>query len=249
MGKSKKSIKLFVEFDGLKLVYIAKKSDVIGKVMKKLEKKFQECFHLDEAPAFEKVFENGYLVSPFDIVEDVFTERTELLLESPKPVHKPLSCHSVSSEKSQRPLKKDHPKEKDPKPHPKFPDQSPADKLKPTEKDQKPFHVPAKKQEEPKKEDQKREDLKKEEKKSEPFKKDDLPKDSKQDSTHKKPKRPEIKEPIVKYSKSEEDRKPISNDLSKKDPLMTSSSSESDSDIFTKDERKPMLSKSNIFRP
>lgn len=239
MGKSKKSIKLFVEFDGLKLVYIAKKSDVIGKVMKKLEKKFQECFLLDEAPVFEKVFENGYLVSQYEIVGDVFNERTELSLESPKPVTKPLSSQSVSSEKSQRPPKKDLPKEKDPKPHAKFPDQSPADKLKPTEKDPKPSQILSKKQEEPKKEDQKREESKKE----------DFPKDSKQDSLNKKPKRPEIKEPITKYSKVEEDRKPISNDLSKKDPLMTSSSSESDSDIFTKDERKPMLSKSNIFRP
>ena len=249
MGKSKKSIKLFVEFDGLKLVYIAKKSDVIGKVMKKLEKKFQECFLLDEAPVFEKVFENGYLVSQYEIVGDVFNERTELSLESPKPVTKPLSSQSVSSEKSQRPPKKDLPKEKDPKPHAKFPDQSPADKLKPTEKDPKPSQILSKKQEEPKKEDQKREESKKEEKKFESLKKEDFPKDSKQDSLNKKPKRPEIKEPITKYSKVEEDRKPISNDLSKKDPLMTSSSSESDSDIFTKDERKPMLSKSNIFRP
>ena len=46
----------------------------------------------------------------------------------------------------------------------------------------------------------------------------------------------------------EDEKKGISNDNSKRDPLKTSSESESDSDIFTKDEKKPTLSKSNIFR-
>lgn len=248
MGKSKKSVKLFVEFDGLKLVYIAKGSMIVGKMLKKLEKRFKDTFDLDTDPVFEKVFENGYLISLYDSVGDLFNETAELELHSSKHFTKPFPSYTQSSEKFQKIVKKDQSKEKDFKQREKFPEQSPAEKLKQPEKDQKSLQIPSKKPEENKKEDQKREDTKKDEKKSENSKKEDQPKDPKQESGNKKPKRPEIKEPIVKFIKQDDDRKAISNDSSKKDPLKTSSSSESDSDIFTKEEKKPMLSKSNIFR-
>ena len=38
MGRSKKSLKLFVEFNNLKLVYIAKKDQVVGRLLKTRKK-------------------------------------------------------------------------------------------------------------------------------------------------------------------------------------------------------------------
>ena len=98
------------------------------------------------------------------------------------------------------------------------------------------------KKEESRKEDQKKEDVRREE----PSKENKIEAPSKK--RHRSEKAKDIPFPN-KFIKVEEDKKPtIANEPHKKEALASSSSEDSDADIFSKDEKKPMLSKSNIFR-
>lgn len=91
-----------------------------------------------------------------------------------------------------------------------------------------------------------------ENKKREEHKKEETNKDIKIENLPKKKVRHERKKDLdvpTKFSKIDEDRKiGVPNESHKKELLLSSSSEDSDADIFTKDEKKPVLTKSNIFR-
>lgn len=271
MGRSKKLLKLFVEFQNLKLVFIAKKDQVIGRLLKKLEKSFYDNFDLEDQPVFDKVTENGYLVSMFDIVGDVFENNSCIEVTSEVKNSSLVNLTQSEHRKIPKSIKRESSREAESKPRElkevkdarevkevkeakdgreaKESKEIKESKFEPVAKNLQKNEVPAKDlKSSGKRNEEKKVEAKDEEKKEVKVEsgKGDASKDHKSESSAKKQK---VQGGKVEYKiKVEDEKKGISNDNSKRDPLKTSSESESDSGIFTKDEKKPTLSKSNIFR-
>ena len=231
--------KLFVNYGQFKFIQLVKSNALLIKLLKKLEKTFAECFPDEQTSKFIRITEGDFTVPLLYKVGQVFNDKAEIS------VYGKDSALSIKTEKkvvtdkpfipvetSKTESKKELVKREDLK----------REELKREEL----------KREELKKEELKREELKREEKRKEDLRKEEDLKESKPEPLQrKKPRQERNRETpaLNKFIKTDEDKKVIvQNENSKKELLVSASSEDSDSDIFTKDEKKPNLTKSNLFR-
>ena len=221
--------KLFVNYGQFKFIQLVKSNALLIKLLKKLEKTFAECFPDEQTSKFIRITEGDFTVPLLYKVGQVFNDKAEIS------VYGKDSALSIKTEKK---VVTDKP----------F---IPVETSK-TEPKKELFKREDWKREELKREELKREELKREEKRKEDLRKEEDLKESKPETLQrKKPRQERNRETpaLNKFIKTDEDKKVIvQNENSKKELLVSASSEDSDSDIFTKDEKKPNLTKSNLFR-
>ena len=219
--------KLYVDFEGEKFIQPAKSNILIIKLLKKFQKTYASCFPNKKVPKFELITEDGYTVPLLCKVGEIFDTKAYLKvyeLEEPRVIRSEKIDSKLNIFDEQRNILSKNTKKEDHK------------------------REEANKEDESKKTEYIRDDSKKEE-----IRKEEVWKDTKLDIGTKKKSRHERNkdvQPTIKYAKIEDDKKvaTLQIEKQKKDNLDSSSITDSDADIFVKDEKKPTIAKSNIFR-
>ncbi|OMJ76210.1 hypothetical protein SteCoe_24466 [Stentor coeruleus] len=246
MGTDRTTHKIYVDCKGLKFIQIAKSNLLVIKLLKKLEVTFSECFPDLPPVHLEKITEKGYTVPLLYRVDEVFENTAEIVVyEKPPSPHIERELHV--SRAIEKELNKTRIPEKDAL---RVIEKQPV-AINKKQEEQKAHLQKDQKREEAKKDDVKKDDSKKEENKKEDTRKEEAIKDFKVEIPKKKPRNDRNKDTSTssKFIRVEDERKAIvTSEPSKRDPIYSSSSDDSDADIYGKDEKKPLLSKSNIFR-
>ena len=231
--------KLCVDYNGFKFIQMVKSNTLLSRLLKKLEKSYFECFPKNHPAKFERVVEDGYIVPLMYTVGEVFGSKSLISVYGKEESERIVDAAPVDTETIDyirhyipKEIRSDLPKKKE------------------TEKEElRKEHI---RNEDTKRDETRREESRKEEIKKDDARREEVSRDSKIDLPNKKKLRHERSKetPAVnKAAKVDEDKRiPIQNEAHKKDLLISSSSTDSDADIFVKDEKKPTFSKSNIFR-
>lgn len=247
MGTDRTTHKIYVECKGLKFIQIAKSNLLVIKLLKKLEVTFAECFPDLPPVHLGKITEKGFTVPQFYTVGEVFENIAEIVVHEkfPSPPHIERELHVP------RTIEREVSKPKIPEKEALRVIEKQSITINKKQEEQKSHLQKDQRKEEVKKDELKKDDSKKEENKREDTRKEETIKDSKGEPPKKKPRSDRNKETPApnKFIRTEDERKVVvTNEPSKRDPLYSSSSDDSDADIYGKDEKKPLLSKSNIFR-
>lgn len=243
--------KLCVDFKGDKFVQMACGNVTLGKLLKEMQKNYLECFPGKGKPRFERIVDEGFVVPLSYLVGEVFGVRTEVqVFEKEMSSEKQFEKNDLKESRKEMHWKEEVKRDEARREESRREDVRREETYRKEEGHRKEEVI--RKEEAHRREEIKREELKREEEKEkekEKEKKDEEGlKESKIEVPKKKQRHERGKEIVNKFLKVDEKRVPVQNEPSKRDPLLSSSSTDSDADIFIKDEKKPSLSKSNIFK-